>query len=81
MRGVRGLFCALPLAGWLLAGCTGNVTPSYQGPVATNPSAATITVSVPSEQYSVSQNNSWIQIAAAKRPAACSRCASRPVSI
>ncbi len=64
MRGVRGVFSALPLACWLLAGCTGNVTPSYHGPVATNPSAATITVSVPSEQYSVSQNSSWIQIAA-----------------
>ncbi len=64
MRGVRGVFSALPLACWLLAGCTGNVTPSYQGPAATNPSAATITVSVPSEQYSVSQNSSWIQIVA-----------------
>ena len=64
MRGVRGLLAALPLACWLLAGCTENVTPSYNGPAATNPSAATITVSVPSEQYSVSQNNSWIQIAA-----------------
>jgi hypothetical protein len=64
MRGVRGLFSALPLACLLLAGCTENVKPTYQGPVATNPSAATITVSVPSEQYAVSQNNSWIQIAA-----------------
>jgi hypothetical protein len=64
MRGVRGLFSALPLACWLLAGCTDNVTPTYHGPVATNPSAATITVSVPSENYSVSQNSSWIQIAA-----------------
>jgi hypothetical protein len=64
MRGIRGLFSALPLACVLLAGCTENVTPTYRGPVATNPSAATITVSVPSEQYSSSQNNSWIQITA-----------------
>jgi len=64
MRGVRGFFSALPLACLLLAGCTENVTPSYQGPAATNPSAATISVSVPSEDYASSQNNSWIQIAA-----------------
>ena len=64
MRGVRGLLSALPLACWLLAGCTGTVTPTYRGPVATNPNAATITAGVPSEQYSVSQNSAWILIAA-----------------
>ena len=64
MRGTRGIFSALALAGVLLAGCTENVTPTYRGPVATNPDAAIITVGVPREQYSVSQNNSWIQITA-----------------
>ena len=64
MQGTRGIFSALALAGVLLAGCTEHVTPTYQGPAATNPDAATIVASVPSEQYSVSQNNSWIQITA-----------------
>ena len=64
MRGSRGLFSALPLVCCLLIGCTSNVTPSYKGPAVTNPSTATISVGVPSEQYSVSQNKSWMQIAA-----------------
>jgi len=64
MRGSTGLFSALPLVCCLLAGCTSNVAPSYRGPVVTNPNAATISAGVPSEQYSVSQNKSWIQIAA-----------------
>jgi hypothetical protein len=63
MRTVRGLFTALPLAALLLAGCTGT-TPSYREPAPTNTNAATVSVSVPSEQYAVSQNKSWIQIAA-----------------
>lgn len=62
MRTVRGLFAALPLAALLLAGCTGT-TPSYREP-APNANTATVSVSVPDEQYAVSQNNSWIQIAA-----------------
>lgn len=54
---------AVPIACLLLAGCNGS-TPSYQGPVATNPSAATVTVGKPAEQYSVSQGTAVMQIAA-----------------
>lgn len=54
----------MPLAMGLLAACSSSSPPTYQGPVATNPNAATVSVSVPKEQYSVSQNSSWIQIAA-----------------
>lgn len=63
MRTVRGLISAMPLAFWLLSGCTA-ATPSYKEPAPTNANAATVRVSTPSEQYSVSQNKSWIQIAA-----------------
>jgi len=63
MRRMWGIVMAMPLACALLAGCNGS-TPSYQGPLATNPGAATVTVGVPAEQYSVSQNVAWMQIAA-----------------
>lgn len=63
MRLVRGVLSAMPLALWLLAGCT-SATPSYQEPAAGSASAATIFVGGLKEQYSVSQNKAWIQIVA-----------------
>jgi hypothetical protein len=63
MRSVRGILSAVPLAFLLLAGCTGS-TPTYQEPPATSTNVATVYVSVPAEDYSVSQNKSSLQIAA-----------------
>jgi len=62
MRLLRGMFSAMPLALWLLAGCT-TTTPSYQEPAASS-NAATVFVGDLQEQYSVSQNKSWIKIVA-----------------
>lgn len=63
MRLFRGIFLAMPLALSLLAGCT-NAIPSYQAPAPGNSNAATVFVGGLKEQYSVSQNKSWIQIVA-----------------
>lgn len=63
MRMLRGISSAMPLALWLLAGCT-STTPSYHEPAPGNASAATVFVGDLQEQYSVSQNKSWIQIVA-----------------
>jgi hypothetical protein len=54
----------MPLALWLLAGCTSAATPTYREPAPSNANAATVVVVDLKEQYSVSQNKSWIQIAA-----------------
>jgi hypothetical protein len=63
MRMLRGIFSAGPLALLVLAGCTSSA-PSYKAPAADSANAATVYVGKLKEQYSVSQNKSWIQIVA-----------------
>ena len=63
MRRASAILTILPVLG-LLAGCMTGA-PTYHGPAGTDESAAIVAVGRPvAESYSVSQNNSWIQIVA-----------------
>ena len=59
MRAVAGA----AILATMLAGCMTGA-PTYHGPAETDDSAAVVMVGAVAESYSVSQNNSWIQIVA-----------------
>ena len=63
MRRASAILTILPMLSLLLAGCMTGA-PTYHGPAETDDSAAVVMVGAVAESYSVSQNNSWIQIVA-----------------